>query len=419
MDGLVAPAQAPSQGCARASRTAQRRLCGEWRWAALSPRLLPLLLMVVMLFLFLHSAASVSCLRESATHGPRLSRDAHLMRSAVALFYHGCSEMSRCVVQPHATAVPGVLMVHAATAESSTGDRDGEAVGTDAWGTIAMKRTLDYDSGLKPFMTPWREVRRALRDAGCFSTLALPRLTLPTDTASPRVSDASPESSTTLPPLCRKPLVLLSGRGRDCASCSSFASDVLEHYRAEWEYIRAHVTLVDAGDPMTEELVRNPYPLWYNPAEVGSWLTWTNVSEVWRAEDDVVGGAPGASSTSGAPSHDVPQALRESDAEDHALFHMGVRRQATFLLQSPTVQATHHWSRLVKRAFAGQSEYVLRIIFAYPHNGSVMRDIVNEEVSVGGSQADHLHFFNKAQPFFHCVKKAVWVMDWLQRYGDY
>ncbi|TPP46298.1 hypothetical protein CGC21_4985 [Leishmania donovani] len=301
---------------------------------------------------------------------------------AVALFYYGSSEINRCAVQSRATAVPGVLMVRAATAESSAGGSEEEAGGTDAWGTIAMKRALNYDSG-------------------------------------PRVGDVSPESSTALPPLCRKPLVLMSGRGRDCASCSSFASDVLEHYRAEWEYIRAHVTLVDAGDPMTEELVRNPYPLWYDPAEAGPWMTLTKVSEVRRAEGDVVAAASGASSTSGAPSHDVAQTLQQSDVEDYTLFNMGVRRKAAFLLQSPTVQATHHWSRLVKRAFAGQSEYVLRIVFAYPHNGSVMRDIVNEEVTVGGSQADYLHFFNKAQPFFHCVKKAVRVMDWLQRYGDY
>ncbi|CAC9469723.1 conserved hypothetical protein [Leishmania infantum JPCM5] len=397
----------------------QRRVRGEWRWATLSPHLLPLLLMVVMLFLFPRSDASSFCLRGRDTHGPRLSCDAHLTVSAVALFYYGSSEINRCAVKSRATAVPGVLMVRAATAESSAGGSEEEAGGTDAWGTIAMKRALNYDSGLKPFMTPWREVRRALRDAGCFSTLALPRLTLPTDRASPRVGDVSPESSTALPPLCRKPLVLMSGRGRDCASCSSFASDVLEHYRAEWEYIRAHVTLVDAGDPMTEELVRNPYPLWYDPAEAGPWMTLTKVSEVRRAEGDVVAAASGASSTSGAPSHDVAQTLQQSDVEDYTLFNMGVRRKAAFLLQSPTVQATHHWSRLVKRAFAGQSEYVLRIVFAYPHNGSVMRDIVNEEVTVGGSQADYLHFFNKAQPFFHCVKKAVRVMDWLQRYGDY
>ncbi|AIN96684.1 hypothetical protein LPMP_141060 [Leishmania panamensis] len=416
MGALVPLTQAPFQVCVRSPRILQRRVCRRWEWLTPLPLLLPLLLAVVVLLSSLSDASISSCLCRSNTRGQRLCRDAHLMLSSRALFYNS-SEMDRRVARPRASSVPGVLMAHAAAADSTTGDGDELASDADTWGTISMKRTLDYDSGLKPFMTPWREVRLALRDAGCFSTLALPRLTLPTDTAGPRLSDVAPESSPTLPPLCRKPLVLMSGRAQDCPSCSSFVSDVLEHYRAEWEYIRAHVTLVDAGDPMTDELVRNPYPLWYNLTEVGQLLTLTKMSEVRKAEDDVAAASSGESSASRASPHDVSQGLQQSEADDFTVFNTGLRHKAALLLQSPTVQATHQWSRLVKRAFAGQSEYVLRIIFVYPHNASVMRDVVNEEVTVDGSQADYLHFFSKAKPFFHCVKKAVRVMEWLLRYG--
>ncbi|GET87138.1 hypothetical protein, conserved [Leishmania tarentolae] len=419
MDALVGPKQASSQVCGPSLRTVQRRVCGVCGWTTLSRCLHRLMLMALMPLLLSLFETSVSCPRGGDNHVLRLSRDAYLMRSA-ATQLQVSSETNGCPAQLRIRVDPGVLMAQAAMAESPTADSDEDWDGSDVWATVAMKGTLNYDSGLKPFMTPWREVRRALREAGCFSTLALPRRTLPADTVIPRASSASTESSTTLPPLCRKPLVLMSGRGRDCGSCSNFAADVLEHYRAEWEYIRAHVTLVDAGDPMTEELVQNPYPLWYNTAELGQWLKLTKISEKTRnAGDDVVTAASGASSTPEASFHDAAQALQQSEAEDYSFFNMGLHRKAAALLQSPTVQATHHWSRLVKRAFAGQSEYVLRIVFAYPHNGSVMRDVVNEEVTAGGSYASYLHFFNHARPFFDCVKKAIRVMERLQRYGDY
>ncbi|KAG5505159.1 hypothetical protein JIQ42_04347 [Leishmania sp. Namibia] len=419
MEAIVAPAQAPSEACAHSPHAVQCRECSEGERTAPSPLLPLLLLLVVLVLLFPLSGTSVSCAaRRYDISGPQLCRGAHLTRSAVTPVY-GASKKDSCTARPRVTAVPQVLMALAATADSLTGDSDEESEGADTWGTIAAKRKLDYDSGLKPFMTPWREVRRALRDMGCFSTLALPRLRLSADTATPSLSDAAPEVSTAIPPLCRKPLVLMSGRGRNCASCSSFASDVLGHFRAEWEFIRAHVTLVDAGDPMTEELMRSPYPLWYNSAEVEQWLTLTEIPKGRWADDDVAAAASGSDSTSGASSYHMAQTLPESDAEDFTFFNTGFRHKAALLLLAPTSQTTRQWSRHVKRAFAGQSEYVLRVVFAYPHNGSVMRDIVNEEMTLSESRADYLHFFNKALPFFHCVKKAVRVMDWLQRYGDY
>ncbi|KAG5483355.1 hypothetical protein LSCM1_04902 [Leishmania martiniquensis] len=417
MYALVAAAEAPSPACAHSPRNVQRRVCGDRELRAPSPllRLLPLVVVGLLLPL---PAILFSCVsRRSDTGGPCLWEDVLRTRSAVTPVY-GRTKVDSCAARPRATAVPRVLMAHAASAELFTGD-GGESDGADTWGTIALKRKLDYDSGLKPFMAPWSEVRRALRDAGCFSTLALPRLRLPTDTASPHLSHGAPELSTALPPLCRKPLVLMSGRGRNCASCSSFASDVLGHYQAEWEYIRAHVTLVDAGDPMTEELVRHPYPLWYSPAEVEQLLTLTRLPNASPADDDAAAAAPGAGSTSGASSNDGAQTLQQADDDDFIFFNAGLRHRAAFLLHSPTPQATRKWSRDVKRAFAGQSEYVLRIVFAYPHNGSVMRDIVNEEVTLSESRADHLHFFDKGLPFFRCVTKAVRVMEWLQRHGDY
>ncbi|KAG5509443.1 hypothetical protein JKF63_06753 [Porcisia hertigi] len=419
MHTLVAPIQALTPSCVHSPHSMQRCVYRGSARISQSPSVICLvfLMLAVGLMFPLPDASLSFCCRHDA-HVPRSREDAHLKRGAVALFYEN-GEMDGCADRPCANAISGVLMAHAATADLSGGDFDAEADGTDVWGTIYMKTKLDYDSGLKPFLRPWREVRDALRDAGCFSTLALPRLTRPTGAANPRMSDADTDSPTALPSICRKPLVLISARGRSCSSCTAFSLDVLEHYRAEWEYIRAYVTLVDAGDPMTEQLVRYPYPLWYNLGEVEQWVTLERVSEVRKATKEGVVTASGANNTQESSSHHTDEALSYSDAEDFYLFNQRLRHKATHLLQSPTVQATHMWSRLVKSAFAGQSEYMLRIIFAYPHNGSVMRDVVNEEVTADGSRAEHLHFFTSALPFFHCVKKAVRIMEWLQRYGDY
>lgn len=298
------------------------------------------------------------------------------------------------------------------------------APGRDLWGSVAQHTLaeLNYDTGLKPFMTPWREVRRMLLDAGCPTTMELPRLTYPPRHRDKHHYRSDPTDGTDdaapLPALCRKPLVLMSGRGTNCGSCTNFARDVLSKFRAEWEYLRAHVTLVDAGDPMSEQLTRRAYPLWYDPVELRQRLTLTKV----------LGDAAGSGNTSSSSStggydagklRDMEAAMRQSDEADYAIYDTDLRQRAALLMRVPAPQASHRWSRMIKDAYAGQREYLLRIVFAYPHNGSVMRDVVNEAVTVSGSSAKNLHFFTTAAPFFDCAKKAVRVMEWLQSHGDY
>ncbi|KPI84816.1 hypothetical protein ABL78_6124 [Leptomonas seymouri] len=306
------------------------------------------------------------------------------------------------------------------------------------------KTIFSYDADLKPMMTPWRKLRAVLRQAGCFTTRALPRLTNAheqTTGEGPGTGQSSSEeaarinrtdptvSPITLPSVCRKPIVLVSGRSDDCVSCNYFAKEVLGHYAAEWRFIRDHVTLVDAGDPMSEHLARYPYPLWYDEDAVERELVLTprfgasattststqrerqaSLSNDNESLDNALSGVNTINNTS-------TQQLAEAEA-DYALFTASLRQKAAVLVNAPLTQAGHEWSRLVKRAFAYPSDYVLRIVFVYPHNGSIMRDVVNEGIFEGGSP-DYPNFFTSAKHFFNAAKKAVRVMDWLEHFGDY
>lgn len=276
------------------------------------------------------------------------------------------------------------------------------------------EREWSYNRDLRPLLTPWRDLRKTLRLAGCFTTRALPRLTTePSGEAGEddtHIVNRTDTSATplTLPAVCRKPIVLLSGRTRDCASCNRFAAGVLGDYAAEWSLVRAHITLVDAGDPMTEQLVRYPYPLWYDAEALEERMVLTPLTDM-----------PGFSSFSeGGDEASAGGTMATDAAADYALFSASLRQKAALLVQAPEAQAGHWWSHLVRHTFAYPNEYVLRIVFMYPHNGSVMRDVVNEGV-LEGSSPDYPHFFTNVKHFFRAVKKAVRVMDWLERFGDY
>ncbi|KPA77307.1 hypothetical protein ABB37_07196 [Leptomonas pyrrhocoris] len=302
------------------------------------------------------------------------------------------------------------------------------------------KTKFSYDADLKPTMLPWRALRLTLRQAGCFTTRALPRLTdLPDAVASSGggraetalVNRTDPAvSPLTLRAVCRRPIVLVSGRSRGCVSCNHFANEVLSRYAAEWAFIHAHVTVVDAGDPMTEQLVRYPYPLWYDAEALEKELVLTphfNASaaaanctkrdEARTQFANVDGRRDGAVGEGSAVCSPHAEQLAEA-AADHALFTASLRQKAALLVKAPVAQAGHQWSHLVQHTFANPNEYVLRIIFMYPHNGSVMRDVVNEGI-FDGSSPDYLHFYTSATHFFSAVKKAVRVMDWLEHFGDY
>lgn len=307
-------------------------------------------------------------------------------------------------------------------------------------------KTWSFDTDLKPMLTPWRDLRATLRESRCFTTRALPRLTatVPTTAASHEgrgerrmkervelTNRTDPSvSPLTLPPVCRKPVILISGRSRDCLSCNHFAEEVLGDYAAEWAYILTHVTVVDAGDPMSEQLARFPYPLWYNEDAMEHELVLTprfaisdsapvreggsKANDAETAIDSAREAARGAPSTTATSTRE-----NVTDASaDYALFSAGLRQKAALLVKAPVTQAGHAWSRLVRRTFAHPNEYVLRIVFMYPHNGSIMRDVVNEGI-FEGSSPEYLHFFTDAQHFFHAVRKAVRVMNWLERFGDY
>lgn len=308
-------------------------------------------------------------------------------------------------------------------------------------------KAFSYDAHLKPFLVPWHKLRTTMRQSGCFATRALPRLT---DTVEHDFSHSTAAGAATtlinrtdpsvsllaLPAVCRKPVVLFSGRTRDCPSCNYFTKDVLSRYAAEWAYIRAHVTLVDAGDPMSEQLVRYPYPLWYDEAAVARLLALQprfNASALLSEEDGekdrrrrpngmetpAVGEDDKKRMSKTARKRSGGDATQLADAAaDYALFTASLRRKAALLVKAPVAQAGHRWSRLVRRTFANPSEYVLRVVFMYPHNGSIMRDVVNEGI-FDGSSPDYLHFYTNSKYFFRAVKKAVRVMEWLEHYGDY
>jgi hypothetical protein len=294
-------------------------------------------------------------------------------------------------------------------------------------------REYRYNTDLAPSLVPWHTLRALLRQAGCFTTRALPRLTgSPDDDNLTRVPGSKQAihagsritnrtdfaaSLATLPPVCRKPVALFSGRSNDCESCNRFTEDMLRNYAAEWSYVRDHVTLVDTGDPMTDRLTRHPFPLWYDTAAMARELVLTPRFGVSAGDGDAQG--PHASTANGTVTASDTSAQQLTDDEaDYALFTAGLRQKAALLTKAPDAQAGHRWSHLIRRTFAFPSEYVLRIVFVYPHNGSIMRDVVNDDIFDGASP-DYPHFFSSATPFLRAVQKAVRVMDWLERFGDY
>ncbi|EPY18174.1 hypothetical protein AGDE_15913 [Angomonas deanei] len=65
--------------------------------------------------------------------------------------------------------------------------------------------------------------------------------------------------------------------------------------------------------------------------------------------------------------------------------------------------------RYAVAALSGQQEYIPRVLFLYPHNGSVMRDVVNDYVRQGFP--NNLHFYYSLPPFLNSIRKSIQIMS--------
>ncbi|EPY15524.1 hypothetical protein STCU_11953 [Strigomonas culicis] len=67
-------------------------------------------------------------------------------------------------------------------------------------------------------------------------------------------------------------------------------------------------------------------------------------------------------------------------------------------------------------AFAPQLDYTPRMVFLYPHNYTVMRDVINEDAAEGVSA--NMHFYVTPRPFFKSIHKAIRVTQALLQEGS-
>lgn len=255
-----------------------------------------------------------------------------------------------------------------------------------------------FEKDLKSQLKPWHVVRAALIASGChhLQYTRTPAQDLQDNSDGPPFfskQSSSASVASRYPALCRRPLVFFSGRDRNCGSCQQLTRELIGEYRAEWDLLRSYVTLVDGGDPLTDTLMRWPFPLPYNEAAAAA-LTNLSLPDLPEGDDMLL-----------------------EWKEEVSLAEATLHQHATKLLQLPPSLLTHRWSQLIRHTYAAQSEYMMRVVFLYPHNGSLMQDVANDDLLSGKSSA--LHFYYTAPSLLDSIAKSLRVMKRLTTQGDY
>lgn len=234
--------------------------------------------------------------------------------------------------------------------------------------------------------------------------------------------------------VCCKPVVLITTRKTDCPSCDQVWGKLQSLYDAERVLLEEHVTFVDGGDPVMEALARYPYPLPlpYTQHQLHAMEDLSTFTRGAAVEELNAGGqtlpllflrvaaSNGTTSTSArltaaelAEEMAARAALSPEEREDLLAHETALRRRAGYAAAHPPVLQSHQWERYLRRAFAGQGDYVFRAVFLLPHNGSVMQDVFNEDISENVD--DYIHFFSSVKPFFAALTKSIRVFDHVMR----
>lgn len=278
----------------------------------------------------------------------------------------------------------------------------------------------------------WSEVVREASAAGCVTT-SCPALHGFYDTHTGRCFHSYNSNTNKVPSaidsgggVCCRPIVIVSSRDTNCPSCAGVWGQARTDAarRAELSLLAERVTFVDGGDPLMDSLLRWPYPLPlpFTLAELAE--TEDRATMAVAVADRAGGGEPrlrlpllhlrvtpiGANVSSSSSLADelagrvvLPPVEREGLlAQETAL-----RRRAVYLASRPPALQTHAWGDRVRTAFAGQGDYIFRALFVFPHNGTVMRDVINEDLAAGTDR--EVHFFHSVDPFFAAVQKAIRV----------
>lgn len=210
-------------------------------------------------------------------------------------------------------------------------------------------------------------------------------------------------------------------------------------YKAELDLLGEYVTFVNGGEPMINELTYRPYPLplpfsqqQLNAMEDFSLLhgslgvrdgevvprsalplLYLRVAANDSAATSPAWLTPDSTSVDLAEEMAARAALSSEAREDLLAHETALRRRAAYTAAHPPALMTHQWERYLRKAFSGQGEYVFRAVFMYPHNGSVMRDVFNEDILVAVD--NYIHYYSTPQQLFTSLKKSVRVFEDVMR----
>lgn len=275
-------------------------------------------------------------------------------------------------------------------------------------------RSLSFAEDTHPPILSWQTLVQHIKEAGCTDEYERPTHARRGETAFwplHALLTAAPNMRRPLPDICLRPIALMFWSSSNCSSCQSLFHELLNVYPAEFRLLRRYVTFVDGGEGAWQTVLRRPFPHapWFGPkaAREVMQLLWPPGLEQGNAE--LAGG-----DVDGSPTVRPPRAIRISAWKKYAIQAGPAIREDTMprevrnLVRNALFFRSRRWERAARLAYAGQSDYYMRVIFLYPHNGSVMRDVINEDPVSGVS--NNLHFYYTALPLFESAYRALRVI---------